>query len=217
MSMAMSQAPEERIALRNIRWETYESLLVDLAEASAPRLTYDRETLEIMSPFAGHEEPNHLLARLVEVVAEERDLDLGNLGCATFRREDLRCGFDPDSCFYIQNVDRVHGEAHIDLAVDPPPDLVIEININCPSLPKLPIYARIGVPEVWRYDGQALAIYTLTDDAYQEASGSIALPGLDRATLLAFLESGMSLRRPEWLRKVRDWARSLPPLQPLSP
>jgi Uma2 family endonuclease len=203
----MLQPPEERIALRNIRWETYESLLVDLADCSAPRLTYDRGTLEIMSPFAAHEEPNQTLARLVELVAEVRDVDLVNLGCATFKREDLACGFDPDSCFYIQHAERMRGRAMIDLTLDPPPDLVIEINVDCPSLPKLPIYARLGVPEVWRYDGSALNILILESGEYQERGESAALPGLDRVTLSAFLQDSKTLRRPAWLQKVREWAR----------
>jgi Uma2 family endonuclease len=203
----ISQPPEERIALRNIRWETYESLLVDLADCSAPRLTYNRGTLEIMSPFAAHEEPNRSLALLVELVAEERELDIEGLGSTTFRREDLACGFDPDSCFYIQHAERMRGRNRIDLTIDPPPDLLIEINIKCPSLPKLPIYARFGVPEVWRYDGQALAIHTLVGGGYQESHESVALPGLDCGTLSSFMEASKSLKRPEWIRRVRDWAR----------
>ena len=202
------QPAEERIALRRIRWETYESLLTDLAECSAPRLAYHRGTLEVMSPFAGHEAANHTLALLVELVAESRDLDIANLGCTTFKREDLACGFDPDSCFYILSAGRIRGRAQIDLTVDPPPDLVIEINIGCASLPKLPIYAQLGVPEVWRYDGEALAILALAGGVYHESNESVALPGLDRATLSAFMQDSQSLKRTEWVQKLRAWARS---------
>ena len=155
-----------------------------------------------MSPFAGHEAANHTLALLVELVAESRDLDIANLGCTTFKREDLACGFDPDSCFYIQSAGRIRGRAQIDLTVDPPPDLVIEINIGCASLPKLPIYAQLGVPEVWRYDGEALAILALAGGVYHESNESVALPGLDRATLSAFMQDSQSLKRTEWVQKV---------------
>ena len=95
-----------------------------------------------------HERPNRTLALLVEILAEELNMDVQRLGSTTFTREDLDKGFEPDSCFYIQNEARVRGKEEIDLAVDPPPDLVIEIDITSPSLNKFPIYARIGVPEV---------------------------------------------------------------------
>ena len=86
-------------------------------------------------------------------------------------------------------------------------DKVIEINIDCPCLPKLPIYARMGVPEVWRYDGAGLAILALVGGTYHERDESVALPGLDCATLSGFMQDSKSLRRPEWGRKVRDWVQ----------
>src|SRR5262249_51872696 len=92
--------PDQRMILRNVSWETYERLLADHRDCSAPRFTYDRGTLEIMSPLPEHEESNRTLALLVEVVAEERELDIRNLGSTTFKREDLERGFEPDSCFY---------------------------------------------------------------------------------------------------------------------
>ena len=94
-------------------------------------------------------------------VAEELGIEAEDLGSTTFRREDLERGFEPDSCFYIQNEKEIRGNVRIDPAVDQPPDLVIEIDITSPSLNKLPIYARMGVPEVWRYDGERMAILVL--------------------------------------------------------
>jgi Uma2 family endonuclease len=199
---------EERIVLSNIRWETYESLLADLSDCSAPRHTYDEGALEIMSPFAQHEEANHILARLVDVVAEEWDVHTHPLGCTTFKRADLACGFDPDSCFYVREAERMRGRDCIDLTVDPPPELVIEININCWALPKFPIHARFGVPEVWRYDGDVLSILTLEGGVYHESEESLVLPALDRATLSAFLQGGIRVRRTEWVPKLRDWAQT---------
>src|SRR5690349_13948329 len=99
----LTQPAEQRIVLHCISWETYERFLVDLADSSAPRLTYDRGTLEIMSPLPEHERQRHNLATLVEIAAEARDLDLLGLGSTTFRREDLQRGLEPDACFYIQN------------------------------------------------------------------------------------------------------------------
>jgi|GEM_PF-2731807 hypothetical protein len=107
--------PEQRTVLRNVSWETYERLLADHVDSSSPRFTYDRGVLEIMVVSERHERPNRLIAQLVEVLAEEMDLDLDNLGSATFKREDLQRGFEPDSCFYIQNEEQIRGKANLDL------------------------------------------------------------------------------------------------------
>ncbi len=136
-------APEPRIVLSNIEWETYERLLADQADSSAPRFAYDRGALEIMSPLPEHERYNRTIAALVESVAEELGLDGENLGSTTFKREDLERGFEPDSCFYIQHEAAVRGKSALDLRVDPPPDLVIAIDITHPSLDKFPIYAAL--------------------------------------------------------------------------
>src|SRR5438045_4955835 len=148
--------PNQRVVMDDISWETYEQLLADFAESSGYRLSYDGGTLEIMSPLEEHEESNRTLNLLVEAVAEEREIEIRNLGSTTFKRQDLGKGFEADSCFYIQNFERVRGKRRIDLLTDPPPDLVIEIDVTSPSLPKLPIFAQLGIPEVWRYDGQRL-------------------------------------------------------------
>ncbi len=130
-----------------------------------------------------------------------------DLGSTTFRREDLERGFEPDSCFYIENKGRIRGKGRIDLTVDPPPDLVIEIDITSPSLDKVPIYARMKVPEVWRFDGQRLAILALEGTVYVESAQSTVLPPLTGATLSDFIGKSKSMKRTAWLRTVREWAR----------
>ena len=93
---------EQRIVLKEIPWETYERLLKDLEQCSVPRLTFDQGMLEIMTPFSDHEESNRNLSLLVEVFAEELDIEIRNLGSTTFKLEELQRGFEPDSCFYVQ-------------------------------------------------------------------------------------------------------------------
>lgn len=198
---------EQRIVLYGIGWETYEHLLADQQDASVPRFAYDRGMLEIMSPNPEHEKINRNIALLVEVLAEEMDIEVEDLGSTTFRREDLKRGFEPDSCFYIQNEERIRGKARIDLTVDPPPDLIIEIDITSPSLDKFPIYARIGVPEVWRYDGKRIAIFELKGDKYAEVLESAVLPPLTGDILSRFARESTTSRRRDWMRKVREWAR----------
>jgi len=201
-------SPEQRIVLRNVSWETYERLLADHLDSSSPHFTYDEGTLEIMSPSTEHERINRSIAMFVEVLAEEINLDLDNLGSTTFRREDLMRGFEPDSCFYIQNAERISGKTKIDLNIDPPPDLIIEIDITSESLNKLPIYAKLGIPEVWRYDGKRLIVLELETDNYIEREQSSALPNLPASVISDFIEESKSLKRTVWLRKIRQWARS---------
>jgi len=199
--------PEQRVTLYNVSWETYERLLADLQDSSAPRMTYDRGTLEIMSPSSEHERYNRTAAQIVEELAVEMDVNFDSLGSTTFRRDDIDRGFEPDSCFYIRNAARVRGKKRIDLMVDPPPDLVIEIDITSPSLNKFSIFAQVGVPEVWRFDGERLAIYELAAGEYRERDASIAFPAVTAEQLTAFIKESETMDRPEWVRKLRGWAR----------
>lgn len=197
----------QTVILHGVSWETYESLLADHRDRSAPRFAYDGGELEILSPSPEHEKLNRGLALLVEVVAEEFGIDVYDLGSTTFKREDLERGFEPDSCFYIQNEERIRGKDRIDLEVDPPPDLVIEIDVTSPSLDKHPIYARLGVPEVWRYEGGRVAILRLERTGYVEVDESMALPPLTGAVLSRFAHASKATRRTVWLREFREWAR----------
>ncbi len=199
---------EQRVVLHNIGWDTYERLLANHENNSAPRLTYDRGELEIMSPSPEHEALNRSIALLVEFVAAEMGIDVYELGSTTFKREDLERGFEPDSCFYIENEERVRGKDRIDLTVDPPPDLVIEIDITSPSFSKLPIYAQIGVPEVWRYDGARMKILVLERSDYVETTESLVLPPVTGNALTDFVEKSKATRRTLWLEGVREWVRN---------
>ncbi len=167
---------EQKVLLNNVSWETYERLLEDHESSSTPRFAFDRGMLEIMSPSPEHEKFNRRIAQLVLAVTEEMNLEAEDLGSTAFRLEVAERGFEPDSCFYIQNEEQVRGKDRIDLTVDPPPDLVIEVDITSPSINKLPIYARLRVPEVWRYDGKKLEISKLESGNYVEARESLALP-----------------------------------------
>jgi Uma2 family endonuclease len=141
-------------------------------------------------------------------VAEELDIDIRGFGSTTFRREDLARGFEPDSCFYIQSVERISGRATLDLTIDPPPDLVIEIDLTNASLDKFPIYAQVGVPEIWRYDRAELRIFHLENAVYVEHEENTVLSVLTRPALSQFVADSKSLRRTMWIRRVRDWMRT---------
>lgn len=205
-----ADAAEQRFVLHNISWETYEHLLADHEHASSPRFTYDRGDLEIMSPMRQHEAINRALASLVEVVGEEHGIDFDNSGSTTFKRRDLERGFEPDSCFYFKNEPAIRDKRVIDLRTDPPPDLVIEIDITHSSLDKHSIFATLGVPEVWRYDGERVAILLLEGDVYVPGERSLSLPRVQAAEINHWISLLGASSRMEWLRRVRKWARELP-------
>ena len=196
----------QHLILRGVSWETYERLLADFQDSHAAHFAYDQGVLEIMVLSAEHERPNRTIALLVEEIALEMGIDVDNVGSHTFKREDVARGFEPDTCFYIQNAERVSGKPRIDLTVDPPPDLVIEIDIAHPSLEKLPLYAAVGVPEVWRYADNVVTIY-LEGSEYQSQEASQVFPGLTGQVLSQFVEEGLSTKRTAWIRRVREWAR----------
>ena len=194
--------------LRNVSWETYECLLKDLENASSPRLTYDHGVLEIMSPHLEHEELNRTLAAIIEIALEESDQDFRRAGSTTFRREDLERGFEPDSCYYIQSVVKIGCKKRIDLRIDPPPDLVIEIDLTSDSLNKFPLLAALGVPEVWRYQ-ETFEILVLEHNHYVQRATSLAIPVLSQRLVSEVLESSQSMKSPAWLRDIRRRIRAL--------
>lgn len=198
---------EHRVILHNTSWETYERLMEERGESRVPRFAYDHGELEIMSPSTEHESIAYYIGLLVAVFAEETKGDLYGAGSTTFGREDLERGFEPDACFYVQNAEHVRGKRRIDLGVDPPPNLVIEIDITSPSLDKFPIYARTSIPEIWRHDGERLAIFELRGEEYIEVAGSKILPPLTSEALSRFIEESASLGIVTWMRRVREWTR----------
>jgi Uma2 family endonuclease len=205
----LAVVPEQRTVLHDVSWETYERLLADHADASAPLFSFDRGTLEIMSPYVEHEKYKQALSLLVEILAEGLGMDIDNLGSTTFKRSDLERGFEADVCFYVRNAARMAGRTHIDAASDPPPGLVIEVEMARSALPKLPMYAAFGVPEIWRYDGERFTIVHLRDGEYLESAVSGAFPGATADALSRLTRRSLSLKRREWIREVRSWVSEL--------
>jgi Uma2 family endonuclease len=210
--MSPASTEEERVILSDVSWRTYESLLLDRVDRPVPRFTYHRGTLELLVILSTkHERAKGLLTTLVDTVADVRGIEVLNAGSMTFKRADLASGFEPDVTFYIQNARQVWDREQIDPTTDPPPDLVIEIDVSRRSLNKLPIYAAFGVPEVWRARDGIVIVYTLRPDGsgtYDEGGPSRALPPLDGVTLTRFLTDGLTLGRAAWVRSIRAWANS---------
>ena len=201
--------PEKRVVLESVSWETYEHLLSDHLDKSVPRFTFDRGRLEITSPSSEHEEYKQALTLLVEMLADGLGVDIRSLGSTTFKRSELERGFEADACFYVQSAERMHGKTHIDPAVIPAPDLVIEIEVTSPALNKLPIYAEFRVPEIWRYDGARAVVLHLSGNEYLENSKSLAFPQASADDIPRLVRQSASLKSTEWLAALRNWVREL--------
>ena len=208
MTATLIPSQSSGILLTNISWKTYESLLNELTQQGGIRLTYDRGNLEIMTPSAPHEGSKKILGRFVESVSEELNVEIRSLGSLTCRREDLAIGLEPDQCYYIQNEDVVWDKEQIDLNQDPPPDLVVEIDVTSSSIDRLSLYASLGVPEVWRYDGNRLIIYQLEAQEYVERTVSPTFPFLSQVEMLRFLELRRTTKEKALIRLFREWVRS---------
>lgn len=137
--------PGQSILLQDISWQKFESILAGLGENRASKLFYDQGLLEIMVPLPEHEYFKEAIGDLIKDLADELGLEYESYGSTTWKRQQRMAGAEPDNCFYVQNVTAIRGRLDIDLNSDPPPDLVLEIDITSKSLDRLPIYARLGV------------------------------------------------------------------------
>jgi len=179
----MEQAAQT-IILRNISWETYHRLVIERGRDTQPRYNYHLGKLEISITSSERERVKRAIGALVMLLAAEKGIHIEACERVTFQAEGLDSGFEPDACFYIENAGVIRARRKVDLTEDPVPDLVIEIDGANPSLDKLPIFATLGVPEVWRYSADGLTIHKLAGDDYHEIPSSEVLPGVARVTLM---------------------------------
>jgi Uma2 family endonuclease len=204
MIAPIAQGP---FVLSGVSWRTYQSLLDDFGNRRV-RLTYDRGNLEIMAPLFRHETYAEALGQLVKALAAAANVRVKSAGSTTFRREDLERGLEPDRCFYIRNLPAVLGRLEIDLGRDPPPDLAVEIDIMSSCLDRLGVYAALGVPEVWRFDGELFEVLLRRDAAgYDRAGTSPTFPKLPVAEVAALLHEVVALDDATQQRRVRAWVR----------
>ncbi|MBR8828099.1 MAG: Uma2 family endonuclease [Gomphosphaeria aponina SAG 52.96 = DSM 107014] len=199
--------PTNITILRGIHWNTYQNLVRDLESQPGMRLTYDAGILELLMPLPPHERYKKLLGRFVEVMTEELAIEICSLGSTTWSREDLKKGLEPDECYYIQNELVVRGKDAIDLTIEPPPDLAIEVDSTSSSMNRMGIYAALGVPEVWRFDGEILTILSLVNGDYQPSEVSLVLPMFGVGVLMQFLELSLRMGETSLMRHVRQWVR----------
>lgn len=194
--------------LHDVAWDDYEAMLRIVGDRRA-RVTYDEGAMEVCMPSRRHEQAAHLLGLFVPRLAEELEVPYEPFGMTTWKKQSAAKGLEPDQCYYIQNQSIVREKEALDLEVDPPPDLAIEVDITSSSLDRMAIYAALGVPEVWRYDGRLLEMFQLDPDGgSQSAEESGSFPGLRPSDIERFLDLGRSTDKIRWAREMRAWVRN---------
>jgi Uma2 family endonuclease len=208
MSTVASPAARPPAVLYDIDWKTYTRLLRVFDRSGRRfRLTYDRGTLEIMSPLWVHEGHAKLLGRFIDILTEELDLPCRLGGSVTLRRRRKQRGLEPDNCYWIANSPLLQGKTELDLHVDPPPDLAIEVDVTSSSLDRLSIYAALGVSEVWRFSTGGIAFHMLESGAYVVRPNSLSFPQLASADLPPFLAQWGQSDDGTIVRQFREWVK----------
>lgn len=202
-----STPAEQRTLLLNITWQTFKTMLAEMGSERVTRLAYDSGRVEIMTPLMQHENSNRFIEGLVIVLCEELGVEVKRTGSLTLTRDDLERGGEPDSSYYIQNESLVRDKGNIDLASDPPPDLVLEVEYSKSKVDKLQLYSLIGIPEFWRYDGSILRIYRLESGRYVESSYSPTFTPISVTEIPRFLKESRNVGEITCTRNFRIWVR----------
>jgi Uma2 family endonuclease len=208
--LSVSSSPisaEQRTYLHDISWELFENILSEIGNDGSTRLAYYQGMLEFMTPLPEHERPIRRIDTLVVELATALNLPLDLLGSTTIKRPDLRAGKEPDACYYIQNEYLIRNKSQLDFTQDPPPDLAVEVDITNSSIDKLALYATLGIPELWRYDGRTLTFYYLNNGNYRVVDRSVSFPMLSSTKVLEFLGDCQSLGVSNAVRSLREWIR----------
>jgi Uma2 family endonuclease len=204
----LSVPPGQHIILHDISWAEFKRILVELGDRRSTKIAYQHGILELMTPLPEHETGKVIIGDFIKALLEELDLEFCSLGSTTFQHPLLDRGIEPDDCFYIKNEALIRGKLRLDLTIDPPPDLVLEIDITSRTHPD--IYAALGVPELWRFDDKGqLQINLLEAEKYIRSDFSPTFPNLDLVTILPnYLAQSRRQGRNQTMKEFRRWIRA---------
>lgn len=205
--VATKPLAETRTLLENLSWQTFKVMLGEMGSERKNRIAYDSGIVEIMTPLMPHENSNRIIEGFVVAMCEELGLEIKRTGSLTLTRDDLKRGGEPDSSYYIQNESLVRDKENIDLEKDPPPDLVLEIEYSRSVINKLNLYASMGIPEFWRFNGNVLRVYTLVDRQYTEVQISPTFTPIPVKEIPRFLQQAKKKGENATTRDFRAWVR----------
>lgn len=197
--------PDAEVVIHDVSWEEFERFMDELGERSSLRIHYNNRSIHLMAPSAGHEEPKVFIGDFVKYLLDCQAVEFRELGSVTLRKQALEKAVEADDCFYIEHEAAIRGKAKISLDLDPPPDLALEIDIYSPTDRNL--YAALGVPELWIYDGKQLEILVLEQGEYASIEFSPHFPGLNlREKLPQFIRQSKQEKRSVVMQAFREWA-----------
>ncbi|MEA5515593.1 Uma2 family endonuclease [Nodularia sp. UHCC 0506] len=199
--------PGQEMLLKDISWQQLENILAEMGEKRAARISYSDGWLEIMVPLPEHEKDKEIVGELVRILLDYLEIDFEPFGSTTLKNEQMRQAVEPDTCFYIENQAAVIGKNRLDLTIDPPPDLAIEIDIT--SRTRFDNYEILGVPELWRYTKQGLEISLLQGRKYIKAQSSPNFPNIPIVELInEYVQQCLTIGRSQATRNFRTWINS---------
>ncbi|MBC1240308.1 Uma2 family endonuclease [Nostoc sp. 2RC] len=199
--------PGQQLLLEDVSWQQFENILAELGEHRAARLSYSHGFLEIMVPLPEHEKAKEMIGDMVKIFLEAKQIAFESLDSTTLKIERMTQGVEPDACFYIQNQAAVIGKNRLDMSVDPPPDLAIEIDLT--SRTQLDNYQILGVPELWRYGKQGLKINVLQGGKYVESDFSPIFPDIPIIELVnQCVQQSQVSGRTQAIQALRNWVRN---------
>jgi len=196
--------PGQQLLVEDVNWQQFESILAELGERRASRLSYSNGRLEIMVPLPEHEKAKEIIGDMVKILLEARQIAFETLGSTTLKNERMSQAVEPDTCFYIQNQAAVIGKNRLDMSVDPPPDLAIEIDLT--SRTQLDNYQILGVPELWRYARRGLQINVLQAEQYIESDVSPTFPNIPIVELVnQYTQQSQVAGRTSAIQAFKNW------------
>ena len=194
-----------------VSWEEYEEALEELTDYAGAHLSYEQGRMEIMSLSPEHEGYAGLFTHLIQILTEELKQEFVSRGSMTLKRKRTASGKEPDDCFYIGDLERILGKKRLDLEWDAPPDLAIEVDITNPTINKFSIYAGLGVPELWRFDGTHVEFYRLAGGHYDVLATSDLFPFLAPKVVADAIQQGDEEGINAMRRAFRQWVQANKP------
>ncbi|WP_310487554.1 Uma2 family endonuclease [Chamaesiphon sp. VAR_69_metabat_338] len=198
--------PGQQLLLEDVSWQQFENILIDLGEHRSARVSYSHGYLEIMVPLPEHEKAKEIIGDIIKILLDKLNIDYDSLGSTTLKSEIMTQGVEPDACFYIQNQALVLGKNRLDMNIDPPPDLAVEIDLT--SRTPLENYQILGVPELWRYGKQGLQIEVLQDGKYVRSDSSPTFPDLPIVDLInPYVRQSQVVGSSQAIKSFKQWVR----------
>lgn len=198
--------PGQQLLLQDISWSDFEEILEDLGDRRGSRISYSDGGLEIMVPLPEHEKHKEIISDIVKILLEQSGINFESLASTTFKNRQMNQAVEADACFYIKNYQAVIGKDRLDLSIDPPPDLAIEIDIT--NRTYFNNYLLLQVRELWRYTRTGLQIYLLQNGQYVESETSPNFPGIPIVDIVErYTKQAQTEGRSKAIRVLKDWVK----------